>query len=62
MVFYSDTLNRRSALSESTRLFFSREIHTVDYPILKALAAFKRFKLWQKEYAFSDPLLQGQKG
>ena len=61
MIFYSDILNRRSALYESTRLFFNREIHTVDYLILKALAVF-RFKLWQKEYAFSDPLLQGQKG
>ena len=42
------------------RDFSSRQIHTTDYTMLKALADF-RFKLWHKKgYAFSNPLPQGQ--
>lgn len=41
-------------------VFSNRGIYTTDYPIVKVLANFK-WKFCQKEYTFSDPLLQGQK-
>lgn len=41
-------------------VFYNRGIYTTDYPIVKVLANF-RCKFWQKEYTFSDQLIQCQK-
>lgn len=58
MIFYSDILNGRSTLPESTR--FSKVNKFIPQTILKTLADF-RFKLWQKVICIFWPITTGSK-